>query len=99
MTKILIVGSGGREHALAWRCRHEGHEVLVTPGSEGLSAVVATFGEGVLAANGELDRRKLKQLRNIAYGTEDSLEEVPFASRELSKPVFEHYICEADGVK
>lgn len=33
--------------------------VVVTPGSEGLGAVVAAFGEGVLAANGELDRRKL----------------------------------------
>lgn len=33
--------------------------VVVTPGSEGLAAVVAAFGEGVLAANGELDRRKL----------------------------------------
>lgn len=33
--------------------------VIVTPGSEGLGAVVATFGEGVLAADGELDRRKL----------------------------------------
>lgn len=33
--------------------------VVVTPGSEGLVAVVAAFGDGVLAANGELDRRKL----------------------------------------
>ncbi|MBK7824001.1 dephospho-CoA kinase [Nannocystis sp.] len=33
--------------------------VVVTPGSEGLGAVVAAFGDGVLAANGELDRRKL----------------------------------------
>jgi phosphoribosylamine--glycine ligase len=36
--KILIVGSGGREHALAWRCRHEGHEVVVAPGSEGIGS-------------------------------------------------------------
>jgi len=33
--------------------------VVVTPGSEGLSAVVAAFGEGVLSPQGELDRRKL----------------------------------------
>ena len=33
--------------------------VVVTPGSEGLAAVVAAFGEGVLAPTGELDRRKL----------------------------------------
>ncbi|SFD46770.1 dephospho-CoA kinase [Nannocystis exedens] len=33
--------------------------VVVTPGSEGLGAVVAAFGEGVLDENGELNRRKL----------------------------------------
>ena len=31
--KILVIGSGGREHALAWRGVHEGHEVLCAPGS------------------------------------------------------------------
>lgn len=36
--------------------------VVVTPGSEGLAAVVAAFGEGVLDAGGELDRRKLGAL-------------------------------------
>lgn len=36
--------------------------VVVTPGSEGLQAVVAAFGEGVLAENGELNRRKLGSL-------------------------------------
>ncbi|OGF15322.1 MAG: phosphoribosylamine--glycine ligase [Candidatus Eisenbacteria bacterium RBG_16_71_46] len=36
--RILIVGSGGREHALAWRLARdpEPAEVLVAPGSEGL---------------------------------------------------------------
>lgn len=37
--KILILGSGGREHALAWRCAQEGHEVVVAPGSEGIAAL------------------------------------------------------------
>jgi phosphoribosylamine--glycine ligase len=37
--RILIVGGGGREHALAWRCRHEGHDVVVAPGSEGIGCV------------------------------------------------------------
>jgi len=34
--RVLIVGSGGREHALAWRCRIEGHDVRVAPGSAGI---------------------------------------------------------------
>ena len=33
--KILVVGSGGREHALAWQCAQHGHDVLVAPGNAG----------------------------------------------------------------
>ena len=35
--KILIIGSGGREHALAWKCSQSGDvsEVLVAPGNAG----------------------------------------------------------------
>lgn len=33
--KILIVGGGGREHALAWKCANEGATVLVAPGNAG----------------------------------------------------------------
>ena len=35
--RVLIVGSGGREHALAWRCRQSTQvsEVLVAPGNAG----------------------------------------------------------------
>jgi phosphoribosylamine--glycine ligase len=33
--KVLIIGSGGREHALAWQCAQSAHEVLVAPGNAG----------------------------------------------------------------
>ena len=35
--KVLIVGSGGREHALAWKCAQAARvtEVLVAPGNTG----------------------------------------------------------------
>ncbi len=35
--KVLIIGSGGREHALAWKCAQPAdvHEVLVAPGNAG----------------------------------------------------------------
>lgn len=35
--RILIVGSGGREHALTWRLVREGHEVVVAPGNPGIA--------------------------------------------------------------
>ncbi len=35
--KILVVGSGGREHALAWRLAADGHEVIAAPGNPGIA--------------------------------------------------------------
>ena len=39
-TRIMVVGGGGREHALAWKLAAEPgvNEVVVAPGSEGISA-------------------------------------------------------------
>jgi phosphoribosylamine---glycine ligase len=37
--RIFIVGSGGREHALAWRLSASGHEVLAAPGNPGVAQV------------------------------------------------------------
>ena len=35
--KILVVGSGGREHAIAWRLAKEGHRVIGAPGNPGIA--------------------------------------------------------------
>lgn len=37
-TRVLVVGNGGREHALAWRLTDEGHQVWAAPGREGYGA-------------------------------------------------------------
>ncbi len=39
--KLLLVGGGGREHALAWRIRHESPDVtlLAAPGNPGIAAL------------------------------------------------------------
>ena len=37
--KILIIGSGGREHAIAWRLAQEGHELYAAPGNPGIAQI------------------------------------------------------------
>jgi phosphoribosylamine--glycine ligase len=37
--RILVVGSGAREHALAWRLAQDGHAVLAAPGNPGAARV------------------------------------------------------------
>ena len=41
MAKVLVIGSGGREHAIAWKFRQSSHveEVFVAPGNPGMSDV------------------------------------------------------------
>ena len=55
--KILVVGSGGREHAIAWSLAHdpEEHELYVAPGNAGIAevaecvAIKADDVEGIVA--------------------------------------------------
>lgn len=39
--KILVIGSGGREHALAWKLAGEGHTVFGAPGNPGIARIGA----------------------------------------------------------
>ena len=39
--KILVIGSGGREHAMAWKLAQDGHQVVSAPGNPGMAQVGA----------------------------------------------------------
>ncbi len=41
--KILIIGSGGREHAIAWKLAGEGHQVFGAPGNPGIAQLGQTI--------------------------------------------------------
>lgn len=40
--KTLVIGSGGREHALAWRLNADGNDVVSAPGNPGMAEVGET---------------------------------------------------------
>ncbi len=52
--KILIIGGGGREHALAWQCARFGHSVFVAPGNAGTE--IEDGISNVAIETGDIDR-------------------------------------------
>src|SRR3982751_4050299 len=49
--KVLVIGSGGREHALCWKlAQSEGVEVFANPGNPGMALVGACIPGDPLAA-------------------------------------------------
>jgi phosphoribosylamine---glycine ligase len=85
LTKILVVGSGGREHALVWRLAHSGRPVKLycapgNPGIEDLAELVplkATDIEGLatFAARYEIDLSVIGPEQPLAEGVVDLFRE------------------------
>lgn len=46
--KILIIGSGGREHALAWHLKQHNHQLFCSPGNPGMAQLGEIYPEGNL---------------------------------------------------
>ncbi len=43
LLKVLVIGSGGREHALAWQLHRHGHQVFAAPGNPGIAEIGSVF--------------------------------------------------------
>ena len=66
--KILVVGSGGREHALAWSFARCDHEVMAAPGNPGTDEV----GENIDVAVSEHDAIVRAALEDEGYEFEEA---------------------------
>jgi phosphoribosylamine--glycine ligase len=44
--KILVIGGGGREHAIAWKLAREGHQIWGAPGNPGIAQVGTVIARG-----------------------------------------------------
>jgi phosphoribosylamine--glycine ligase len=66
--KILVVGSGGREHALAWRLAQGGHEIIASPGNPGIAEVARC-----VAATDVVELAKAEAVDLVVVGPEAPL--------------------------
>jgi phosphoribosylamine--glycine ligase len=71
--KILVIGSGGREHALAWRLARSGHEIVAAPGNPGIAEVARCVNIGVGDLDGLCDLAVAEQVALVVVGPEAPL--------------------------
>jgi phosphoribosylamine--glycine ligase len=71
--KILVIGNGGREHALAWRLARTGHAVLAAPGNPGVEEVARCFPIGMLQLDKLVELATSENVDLVVVGPEAPL--------------------------
>jgi len=71
--KILIVGSGAREHALAWRLARSGHVVLAAPGNPGSARVARRLAVDALDVPAMVEAARAEAVDLVVVGPEGPL--------------------------
>ena len=90
--KILVIGGGGREHAIAWKLAKEGHQVWGAPGNPGMAqegTVVASTDYLSVAASVGVDLTVVGPEAPLADGVVDQFRaagrKIVGATRECAK--------------
>ena len=73
--KILIVGSGGREHAIAWKCAQSPKvdKIYCAPGNAGIGLIAECVPIGAMEFDKLVDFAKDKQIDLTIIGMDDPL--------------------------
>ena len=71
--RILIVGGGGREHALAWKLAADGGEVFVAPGNAGTARCGTNLPIAVTDIEGLTEAAKTRAIDLVVVGPEAPL--------------------------
>ena len=89
--KVLVLGSGGREHALAWKLRQESgvREVVCAPGNPGTAACARNVALDILSPAAVTDFVQAESVDFVVIGPEQPLAAgVSDALREAGVAVF-----------
>jgi len=71
--KILVVGSGGREHALVWRLAQSGHTLVAAPGNPGIEELARCVPVKVDELDRLVELAKAEQVDLVVVGPEAPL--------------------------
>lgn len=71
--KILVIGSGGREHALVWRLAKSGHELVAAPGNPGIAALARCVPVGIDQLDALVSLAQAERVDLVVVGPEAPL--------------------------
>ncbi len=71
--RVLVVGGGGREHALAWKLVQDGAEVVVAPGNAGIAELAECVAVPVDDAAGLVALARARAVELVVVGPEQPL--------------------------
>jgi phosphoribosylamine--glycine ligase len=87
--RILIIGSGGREHALGWQLARRGHDVIAAPGNPGLAKIGRSVKIGVANTSALFEAVERENIELVVVGPEAPLVAgIADQFRERGIPVF-----------